>query len=139
MLLIKLDLKALMEILKPALCITSIICKFLCLALWNKALPYSIFERIKTLYIYSGGLKWALQDVWDIDFRMFILSSDSFLSVLIWYVQMFFVSNITLRIFRYFLFLITMSSIFKLMSTSIFFIVKKMYWDFSAEKVNPVL
>lgn len=43
------DLKAPMYILKTVLCKESIICKFVCLALWNEKDPNSILERIKTL------------------------------------------------------------------------------------------
>jgi len=49
------------------------------------------------MYICKRGLEWAPQDVYAIDFRIFILStySVSFLIVLMWYVQVFLVSNIT--------------------------------------------
>jgi hypothetical protein len=116
-------------------------CKFVNLCVWlcrTKRIHIRFRKELK-LCIFKIETWSELLKMCELHSRKFILSNDSFLSVLMWYVQMFFVSNITPRNFKDFLFWITIFSIFRVKFTGIlFFFVNNMYWDFSAENMNPV-
>jgi hypothetical protein len=123
--------------LSPVLCTVSIILSTNTLAFVNKNELYSSLDSMSALYICNKLEKWLPHDLWARYFRIFILISESFQTLLKWGIHVFFESNSIPNIFLDFLIGIWILSIIMVMLPILFLLVKKIHRDFSTEKEKP--